>query len=156
MIIFVEGADGSGKTTLVKELSKDYPVLTITRKAEHDNPTLLREMVDCTKNSIVICERGVISEYIYRTLDQNPCVYSLNDLMYITKRSRVVYCKTDTQFIDALERGEDIITDVLTGTRLATMYDVIIGMLEREGVKVMRYSWKEDHIDEVKDFIKEV
>lgn len=154
MIIFVEGADGSGKSTLVKTLSEQYPIVNITRKAEHINADLFVELM--RMHTDVVCERGPISDYVYRLLDGDPSVYSLSRLLGILKNSVVIYCRTDTQYKDSINRGEDLITDKKEAEKLKNTYDVMMSIFAREGVKLRTYNWKKDKPEDITKFIKEV
>ena len=114
MLILVEGADGSGKTTLVNQLSEYFPTMRINRGNNH-----LKELYDnltCMNEDIVL-DRSFITDVVYRlALDDDIGTDGIN-MFYmdcILRDSIVIYCKTVTQFDDAKSRGEDNITDLKT------------------------------------------
>lgn len=159
MLILVEGADGSGKTTLVNQLSADFPTLRINRSCDH-----VKEFYDnltCMKENIVL-DRSFITDVVYR-LALDDCIEPDGMNMFymdcILRDSIVIYCKTVTQFDDAKARGEDNITDLKTAQTISRYYDAVMKFINtRTSTHVIKYDWHldtpEDLVSTIKDIIR--
>ena len=158
MLILVEGADGSGKTTLVNQLSEYFPVMRINRSNDH-----IKEFYDnltCMNEDIVL-DRCFITDVVYRlALDDGIGTDGIN-MFYmdcILRDSIVIYCKTVTQFDDAKSRGEDNITDLKTAQKISRYYDAVMKFINtRTSTHVIKYDWHfdtpEDLVSTIKDII---
>lgn len=158
MLILVEGADGSGKTTLVNQLSEYFPVMRINRSNDH-----IKEFYDnltCMNEDIVL-DRCFITDLVYRlALDDGIETDGINMFYmdYILRDSIVIYCKTVTQFDDAKSRGEDNITDLKTAQKISRYYDAVMKFINtRTSTHVIKYDWHfdtpEDLVSTIKDII---
>lgn len=167
MIVWVEGADGSGKSTLVDRLCGEYGfervkipehVLEPTEeKAVDENIRWNRWWETYGSKSIkkpLIVERGHISEMVYRINDARP-TYLVSDM--IQKHlcgTKIIYCETSTAFEDAMKRGEDRTTSKVLHAQLCSDYRTIVGMLCRfYNCDCCKYNWKDDNIAQVIKFI---
>lgn len=160
MLILVEGADGSGKTTLVNQLNEYFPTLRINRNHDHipdfyDNLTCLT----CTGEDIVL-DRSFITDVVYRlALDDGKETDGI-DIFYIEHillDSVVVYCKTATQYDDGMNRGEDNITDLKTAQKISRYYDAVMKFINtRTSTHVIKYDWHFDTVEELVSTIKDV
>ena len=158
MLILVEGADGSGKTTLVNQLSEYFPVMRINRSNDH-----IKEFYDnltCMNEDIVL-DRCFITDVVYRlALDDGIGTDGIN-MFYmdcILRDSIVIYCKTVTQFDDAKARGENNITDLKTAQMISKHYDAVMKFINtRTSTHVIKYDWHfdtpEDLVSTIKDII---
>lgn len=158
MLILVEGADGSGKTTLVNQLSEYFPVMRINRSNDH-----IKEFYDnltCMNEDIVL-DRCFITDLVYRlALDDGIGTDGIN-MFYmdcILRDSIVIYCKTVTQFDDAKARGENNITDLKTAQTISKYYDAVMKFINtRTSTHVIKYDWHfdtpEDLVSTIKDII---
>ena len=157
MLILIEGADGSGKTTLVNQLNKYFPTMRINRGNNH-----LKELYDnltCMNEDIVL-DRSFITDVVYRlALDDGIGTDGIN-MFYmdcILRDSIVIYCKTATQFDDAMHRGEDNITNLLTSKIISRHYDAIMKFINtRTSTHVIKYDWHFDTVEELVSTIKDV
>lgn len=157
MLILVEGADGSGKTTLVNQLNEYFPTLRINRNNDHipdfyDNLTCMGEDI--------VLDRSFITDVVYRlALDDGKETDGI-DIFYIEHillDSVVVYCKTATQFDDAKARGEDNITDLKTAQKISRYYDAVMKFINtRTSTHVIKYDWHFDTVEELVSTIKDV
>lgn len=157
MLILVEGADGSGKTTLVNQLSADFPTLRINRSCDH-----VKEFYDnltCMKENIVL-DRSFITDVVYRlALDDciEPDGMSMFCMDCILRDSIVIYCKTVTQFDDAKARGEDNITDLKTAQKISRYYDAAMKFINtRTSTHVIKYDWHLDRPEDLVSTIKDI
>ena len=158
MLILVEGADGSGKTTLVNQLSEYFPIMRINRSNDH-----IKEFYDnltCMNEDIVL-DRCFITDLVYRlALDDGIGTDGIN-MFYmdcILRDSIVIYCKTVTQFDDAKARGENNITDLKTSQTISKYYDAVMKFINtRTSTHVIKYDWHfdtpEDLVSTIKDII---
>ena len=157
MLILVEGADGSGKTTLVNQLNEYFPTLRINMGNDHipdfyDNLTCMGEDI--------VLDRSFITDVVYRlALDDGKETDGI-DIFYIEHillNSVVVYCKTATQFDDAKARGEDNITDLKTAQKISRYYDAVMKFINtRTSTHVIKYDWHFDTVEELVSTIKDV
>lgn len=154
MIVFVEGADGSGKTTLVNQLRGIYPVFTVPRDYQVDVPYIWAEIYEAAQGTVFVTDRCFISDYIYRLHDLLDGTYNLKGVLSLIKDNVFIYCKTDTQHDDAIARGEDNIVNRDDADDLRKLYDVFMRILKKEKVRVMEYDWKTQNVHDVLDFIE--
>ena len=158
MLILVEGADGSGKTTLVNQLGEYFPTMRINRGNNH-----LKELYDnltCMNEDIVL-DRSFITDVVYRlALEDGKETDGVNMfyMEHILRNSVVIYCKTATQFDDAMHRGEDNITNLLTSKIISRHYDAVMKFINtRTSTHVIKYDWHldtpEDLVSTIKDII---
>ena len=157
MLILVEGADGSGKTTLVNQLNEYFPTLRINMGNDHipdfyDNLTCMGEDI--------VLDRSFITDVVYRlALDDGKETDGI-DIFYIEHillDSVVVYCKTATQYDDAKARGEDNITDLKTAQKISRYYDAVMKFINtRTSTHVIKYDWHFDTVEELVSTIKDV
>ena len=154
MIIFVEGCDGSGKSTLIKQLSERYPVMRIPRAAENFN--LWNRVISMGKDDFVLMDRSPLTELIYRTWENEHSKFGYFNVLRWLSKGKVIFCKTETAFEDAQNRGEDLVTDKINAKRLSSLYDSMVSMLKTDHVRVLDYNWQENCLDDVIKFIEEV
>lgn len=167
MIVWVEGADGSGKTTLVKKLVEDYGFAGMKIPAHVDEPTkesaqdeYLRWidwwsfMQKYSRTRPIIVERGHISEMVYRMNDAKPTYLNGAMIQKHMSGTKIICCSTSTAFDDAIRRGEDKITSKVQHSQICSDYRAIIGMLCRfYNCDCCSYDWHDDNIAQVIKFI---
>lgn len=159
MLILVEGADGSGKTKLVENLKKrGFKVEpTIPRNLSSQG---MRWNFLCLKSCElgrrhIIVDRSFISELVYRTFDGGKPYMSIADMGQCLRLCKIIYCETDTQYKDSMNRGEDNIVDEVSADKIKRLYRFYINMFQQfDKVPVFVYNWKKTDISEVSDFIK--
>lgn len=156
MIVFVEGADGSGKSTLVSQLKYHYPTLTITRESQSKYKSIWSGFNYASSGKVFVADRCFISDYVYRLHDLAKGDYNMMEMLRLLKGNAVIYCKTDTQFEDSLLRGEDNITNKDDAEDIRNLYDVMMRILLKEGIPVMCYDWKTQSLSSALSFIKEL
>ena len=128
MIIYLEGPDGSGKSTLSDALTnelitRDMPVIqTKDGKCDidthprseyrNDAQTLIETFVNYAyMDTIFVLDRGPISDVIYRHFDDYKPVLNegqVVDLLSLLKdKVKVIFCDNDVAEQKMLERGDD-------------------------------------------------
>lgn len=128
MIIYLEGPDGSGKSTLSDAITdelitRDMTVIQ-TKDGQCDIDThpkskyrntpqqLIEAFVDMAyKDAIFVLDRGPISDVIYRHFDDYKPVLNesqVADLLSLLKdKVKVIFCDNDVAEQKMLERGDD-------------------------------------------------
>lgn len=154
MIIFVEGCDGSGKSTLIKQLSERYPVMRIPRYAE--TASLWKRVLTLGRNETILMDRSPLTELIYRTWENNESKFGYFNVLQWIGKGKLIYCRTNTSFDDAINRGEDLVTRREDAAKLQNLYDTFIQAMKTDGVKILHYNWQENCLDDVIKFIEEV
>lgn len=150
MIIYLEGVDGSGKSTLAAVIAKRLEEVKTIRKIKYvangedlipTNPnkpnrltteelgTKLIQMVqDLT--TVYICDRGPISDIIYRTFDEFEPVMNLDlfwKLWFFNAHLFIiVYCNNNKSLELMLERGDSNPIAVNKHKELEYLYSQII------------------------------
>lgn len=158
MLIFVEGPDGSGKTTLCKELIKAGGadiLITVPRGTKNQNE--FYQLMRHSEHRIVF-DRCFISDVAYRLWDNcKPDDMTLEDMLYTLRgsNSRVIFCDTDTAFDDAQSRGESFITNRKNHDIISNNYKTLQMMLRKfTKVPVMMYDRKFSDVSDVIKFIE--
>lgn len=152
MIIFVEGPDGSGKSTLIHQLSERYMTARIPKAAE--NAKLWSKMCNACRSDNVLFDRSPLTECVYRTFDGSDRKFNITDVIAWLKRGKIVYCSTDTSYEDSVNRGEDNITRKEDAEKIRMLYNALISAMRAEGIEVMNYNWKVNTPDDVIKFIE--
>lgn len=157
MLILVEGADGSGKTTLVNQLSEYFPTMRINRG--YVDVKKFYAKLTCMNEDIVL-DRSFITDVIYRlALDDGIGTDGIDIFRMdcILRDSIVIYCKTVTQFDDAKARGENNITDLKTAQTISRHYDAVMKFINtRTSTHVIKYDWHLDTPENLVSTIKDI
>lgn len=162
--IVVEGPDGHGKSTLIEKLKADLdrPVIhTGGPPADREQLMTKVRMVNSYPNSAVLFDRiPHISEIVYRNAEDRAhevpvaslvnCLYALDPV--------IVYCRTDEPLIDTevKEHKPKIHMELVVRKAglIAATYDAIMDILDHGVVQVVRYNWKTDNYDMLKEVLK--
>lgn len=151
MIIIIEGADGSGKTTLANKLSAQtgYPLIHMSQpKDAVEEQRMFIEYKDLIcQNKNIILDRCWYSEMAYgplmrgRSAISYPMMFALEGILS-RKGALLIYCKTDPkkQFDNARKRGEDFITTYDTFQAIYEMFEEIMGV--PHSIPVVTYDYK--------------
>ena len=148
MIIYLEGPDGSGKTTLVQniwdQLVRKYYV---TIGAEEDIPThpkrqnrisegeLFKKLKKMAKSNIVyVLDRGPLSDIIYRIFDEYKTVTTLSKMLDFLVRYNnkilMVYCHTPDAEKYMLERGDDNPVALAKHKDITRAYNLVMSLIK--------------------------
>ncbi len=158
MLIILEGADGSGKTILLKQLlEKGYVCKKFLRN--EDNVRVTQLYNECIrKNEITVVDRSFISDIVYRCNDDKPAKdFGADSAIYILNSAcKIIYCKTGTQYIDSIRRGEDNVTLKENAEQISKTYDLFMTFFRKyTKVKIFEYDWHYQDVDDVVNFIQE-
>lgn len=153
MLILLEGADGSGKTTLCKQL-KEFG-FNVADPVDRADTNLYEQWLKLINKGDAIIDRSFITELVYRTVDgKETGDLNLEQMCYLLKYCKVILCETDSAFEDSIKRGEDNITDKETATKIKDAYKLILTMLSKfTKAEVFTYNWKKQKFNEVIKFI---
>ena len=153
MLVLLEGADGSGKTTLCKQL-KEFG-FNVAAPVDRVEPKPYEEWIKLINKGDAIVDRSFITELVYRAVDgKETGNLTLEQMCYLLKYCKIILCETDSAFEDSIKRGEDNITDKETATKIKDAYKLILTMLDKfTKAEVFTYNWKKQKFNEVIKFI---
>ena len=158
MIVFVEGVDGSGKSTLIENLSNMFSSIRVSR--QEDEHFTWNKVVSLGKSlgdsAVILVDRSPLTEYVYRTEDGKACKYRYSQILKWFRDGKVIYCNNNNAYDNAMSRGEDNLTDKDRHDDVKHIYDTYVSALKLENVPVMYYNWQENCLEDVINFIEEV
>lgn len=155
--VHVEGTDGSGKTTLVKDVPEEW-----TRMPTEDPPMTWEECLSRIGKRLfpgMVCDRssGLVSELVYgpvlrgRTIVREEVLW--NVVRSVAGAIKFVYCRPDELDIrPSFRKGEDPKHVELVKSRgrlLLARYDEVVARMERTGCQVVRYDRSPGRIQEI-------
>lgn len=158
MIVILEGVDGSGKTTLCKQLmEKGYKQLCVAGGGEGEFYAWRRAKEHFVE-SVAISDRSFITDIAYRLYDFKPrrCMCLESMLETLKHDVKIVFLESGTEYTDSIQRGENNITTKYANTKIKQNYRIIADILEMfSSVPIMRYDWRIQDVTDVINFINE-
>lgn len=152
MIIIIEGPDGSGKTSLANQLSRQtgYPIIhRSSPKTEEEKKQMLAEyLLTIKSNKNVIFDRCWYSEMVYGPVMRDdsvisfPGMYELERMLAKTG-AIVIYCTgpEPALWMRCTKRGEDYITCRDDFKEIHARYEELMSVPHY--IPVVRYEYKE-------------
>ena len=160
MTVIIEGVDGSGKSTLVKQLADEgFRVATVESNRVSRKEFIEWETLSMYQNDeIVITDRSFLTDLVYRIHDgkerKGMDLYHMS--MVLDENVKVVFCETGTEFDDAMARGEDNITSRAASKDISDIYRVVREMVRLfTKTPVFVYNWHDMSVSDVINFIYE-
>lgn len=172
MLIVLEGPDGSGKSTLAKTIIKelitdsDFNGLNIVYdNIENFIPTkptsenriseseMLKKLTTIIKDNkqLFICDRGPISDIIYRVFDKYQSVTTVDKLLLLYKQYNnkvmMIYCRNDVAEQKMLERGDDNPVAIQRHKELTKIYDIFMAMYKM----ILKYNFQKFNFTKYKE-----
>ena len=147
MIVYIEGVDGSGKSTFSKALAEHLQKegfdvvpkankLMVThpwRPDRIDKASLRRQLKKCLNSpQVFIVDRGELSDIIYRTfdLDKYSALMTLKEFyniwLYNQNKYLIVHCDSDLSEQLMLARGEDNEISIVEHQKLRYLFNQIM------------------------------
>ena len=168
MLVIIEGADGSGKTTLANRLRKDLDQYSIFLRSNGPPPNIgkLADIIAWIMVSPghipVFCDRfPILSEYVYGPIIRGKCQHGLSVEQMAKRLSKalIIYCRPSYSKLAAGVRQEVQMDGVVINHRnIVKSYDDMMGELETAGAFIKRYDFTGPPqliFDTVKAFIRE-
>ena len=154
MLILLEGVDGSGKTTLFKQL-QDKGINTEKSIGRKEPFQYYKWLAISNKRGPFVVDRSFLTELVYRTVDDVPAMkMSLEEMLSVLKNCKIVLCDTESAYEDSMRRGEDNITNIQKSEKIKQTYRTLMSMLSKfTNVKIFTYDWKHQNVDDVIKFI---
>lgn len=158
MIILLEGVDGSGKTTLYRELQKEFNYNFIKGLPRDDNGHYLWWKKKIESPYIYFIDRGFISEWVYRPIkdDAEPNI-SLEEIGNLCSRNLLVlWCNNKNGYKNILERGDDYINNKKEYDMIVNRYIQVITTINWfTNSCIYEYDYEKDSLEELLKYIKD-
>lgn len=152
MLVILEGADGSGKTSLANRIRKDLDEYTLFLKSS--GPPTIGQLADVigwlasvpTRIPIVCDRLSVISEYVYGPIIRGKCIHGLTIeqmARWLKPRpSLIIHCRPSYSALAAGVRQEVQMDGVVLNHRhIIKGYDELMGQLREEETLIKSYDY---------------
>lgn len=156
MLILIEGNEGSGKTTLINNLLKKLPIVTIKYSKDCKKINTLYQLL-YGYNDYVVFDRSFITDLVYRIYDKKVGQMSLKDIgtLFDAFEIKIIFCTNEDGFENAISRGEENIKSKAAYESINQIYDNVLSMIKSfEGVEIRTYNYRYDTVDDMVNFIK--
>lgn len=169
MLVILEGADGSGKTSLANRIRNDLDEYSLFLRSS--GPPTIGQLADVIgwlasipSRIPVVCDRlSVISEAVYGPILRGKCIHGLSIEQMARwmkgRPSMIVHCRPSYSALAAGVRREVQMEGVVLNHRhIVKAYDEIMGQLRQEGVDVRPYDYTGPPqliLEYIKTFIRE-
>lgn len=167
MLVILEGADGSGKTTLANRLRDHIDQYMLLLRT--NGPPSIGQLADYVgwvndlpPNLLLVTDRNpIISEAVYGPIIRGKCLHALTieQIARQFRHSLIIHCRPSYSRLTASVKKEVQMEGVEVNLRhLVKAYDELMGKLEKEGVQIKRYDFTgppQNIIDSVKTYIRE-
>lgn len=125
MLVLLEGADGSGKSTLYERLRENFKYNFIKGLPRDDSGHFLWWKRHIESPYVYFIDRGFISELVYRPIkdDAEPNI-TLEEIGNLCSRNLfIIYCKNKNAYANMKLRGDDYITNEKEHKQVVQKYE---------------------------------
>lgn len=158
MVVFVEGNEGVGKTTLIDTLFAKIKFVRVKYIKGMKVLDLFRYMAN--DDVLYIVDRCFISDMVYRYIDKQKSVNNLFDIAYFmhvcSDNIKFIFCNNANAFENSMIRGEKNIVTKAQHLEVETGFSFIEQLIKNfTDIKIFDYDYDYSSIDDVIKFIKE-
>ena len=156
MLVIIEGADGTGKTTLVEKLRSEGYVSICIPKNTSCIYGVYMQLIYNSKSTDFVIDRSFITDIVYRlVLDGQPS-FNLNEIVCLLSGDmKIIYCTNDNSFNYAKERGENLICKRETHDKICKVYEYVMKFISIfADKKILKYDFEKTNFEDVLRFIK--
>lgn len=174
MIVYIEGPDGTGKTTLARNIEKRCsqhglkyvfaePLIQTnpTKPGRVSETKLAYQLLRMSRNDkvVYILDRGPISDCVYRVFDDYEPVMPLTWLMDIFRQFRnkivFVYANNANAEYYMLQRGDDNPVAIAKHKKISYVYEMLKGSFARAFGRFFCYDFEKTDVSEFSEQIYE-
>ena len=157
MIILVEGNEGTGKTTLINEISKRLHCVTVKYPKEVKG-TFMMLYYFARSNTTFLLDRGFVSDIVYRMWDKKEgqmSLYQVGKLLGENENNiAIIFCHNRHSFINAKNRGEDYIVNENDHNQIERNFEAVEAILKQfTNVEIYDYDYEYQNINDIMTFI---
>lgn len=161
MLVILEGADGSGKTTLASKLENlGFSTIRVPRSADLSGRDW-RRILELSDMVNVVLDRSWITDIIYtieNPVEHSPWPISLQEIASFMNGVLLIHCDSASAFENAVARGEDKINTIKRHNRIRDLYNDIIVMINAycPTCEIIKYDYDDESAyPYVEELIKE-
>lgn len=157
MLVVIEGADGTGKTTLAKKLQSEGYVSVCIPK---NTPCIYSVYMQLICNSAItnfVIDRSFITDFVYRFVLGGQPSFNLDEFTQLLyKDMKIIHCTNDNSFNYAKERGENLICKRETHNKICKAYEYVMKCISIfTNKKILKYDFEKTNFEDVLKFIKQ-
>lgn len=179
MIIYFEGPDGAGKSTLIdavdNELRNRENDFSVCKHAEQLMPThpkdknrmlgthVISKLFECANDddNIYLIDRGLISDWVYRLFDGYKPVCDIRTILNVLSeivyndKGIIVYCNSALAEQKMLERGDDNPIALQRHKEISHAFDLVF----YDSIDYIEYDMEdgvEDGVHQIMQRLKEI
>lgn len=150
-LIIVEGADGTGKTTLINKFLEQGAVLvpTIAKDCEsYDGIFRCWNEEVYRRDEDIVMDRCIFTDIVYRYVKGGKPIRS--SLLVILKslskfQSVIIHCNNKNCYEQSMTRGEDFITSKEDSAKIYELYDFLFFAIKNyTNIPVVEYDYDND------------
>ena len=155
MKIIILGMDNTGKTTLALQLSKelDLPVIKSCGPKVSKNQMDNFILENILSQEDAIYERFVFfEEMVYGSILRGKSNYSFKDSLFkniLNSDAIIIYCRPHKRNIKQWNNREQMEGVIDNSDKLIKRYDKVIRKAEKHGLKVIRYNYIVENVQNV-------
>lgn len=156
MLVIIEGADGTGKTTLVEKLKSEGYVSVCIPKNTFCIYSVYKQLIYNSTATNFVIDRSFITDIVYRlVLDGQPSFNLYEISCLLSENMKIIYCTNDNSFNYAKERGENLICKRETHDKICKVYEYVMKFISIfADKKILKYDFEKTNFEDVLRFIK--